>query len=138
MKNSASVLLFLAILLHLFLARGECKPSAPVLIAMTDEVRGMCQQAEQLINNRNFKGAEQLLHSAAAKDPNCAEVHGYLGMCYQNSLNTQKAVEEYQQALQLNPQMSFIKVNLGTCYMNMNQLPQAVPYFEQYLQENPN
>jgi len=110
----------------------------PVLIAMTDDVHNMCQQAETMINNRQFSEAEQLLNQATKLDPSCGEVHGYLGMAYQNSQNTAKAIDEYLLALQLNPQMSFIKVNLGTCYMNMNQQAQAVPYFQQYLQENPN
>lgn len=112
--------------------------SMRILIAMSEEVRGICQQAEQLINSRQFADAEQLLHRAGKIDPNCAEVHGYLGMCYQNNLKTKEAIDEYLQALRLSPQMSFINVNLGTCYMNSGQLDQAVPYFQKYLQENPN
>jgi len=106
--------------------------------AMSDEVRGMCEQAEQLINSRRTKEAINLLHKAQSLDPSCGEVHGYLGMAFQNSGNPQQAIPEYQQALQLNPQMTFINVNLGTCLMNMNQFDQAVPYFQQYLQTNPN
>ncbi len=98
----------------------------------------MCQQAEQLINARKFNDAVSLLNRAGAIDPNCAEVHGYLGMAYQNSLKTGQAIPEYTKALQLNPQMSFINVNLGTCYMNMSQPDQAATYFQRYLQENPN
>jgi tetratricopeptide (TPR) repeat protein len=104
---------------------------------MSDEVRNMCQQAEQLINARHFNEAIALLNRAGTLEPSCAEVHGYLGMAYQNSLNTSQAIEEYRKALALNPQMSFIKVNLGTCYMNMNEPEQGVPYLQQYLQENP-
>jgi len=106
--------------------------------AMSDEVRGMCEQAEQLINSRRTKEAINLLHKAQSLDPSCGEVHGYLGMAFQNSGSPQQAIPEYQQALQLNPQMTFINVNLGTCLMNMNQFDQAVPYFQQYLQTNPN
>lgn len=98
----------------------------------------MCQQAEQMINSGKFKDAIKLLHQAESVDPSAGEVHGYLGMAYQNSGNPQQAISEYHKALQLNPSMSFINVNLGTCYMNANQLQQAVPYFQRYLQENPN
>lgn len=98
----------------------------------------MCEQAEQLINSRRTKEAINLLHKAQSLDPSCGEVHGYLGMAFQNSGNPQQAIPEYQQALQLNPQMTFINVNLGTCLMNMNQFDQALPYFQQYLQTNPN
>lgn len=98
----------------------------------------MCEQAEQLINSRRTKEAISLLHKAQSLDPSCGEVHGYLGMAFQNSGSPQQAIPEYQQALQLNPQMTFINVNLGTCLMNMNQFDQAVPYFQQYLQTNPN
>lgn len=117
---------------------APCAGAGPLLIAMSDEVRGMCQQAEQLINARRFNEAISLLQRAAAMDPACAEVHGYLGMAYQNSLRTNEAIPEYQQALTLNPQMTFINVNLGTCYMNLNQLDQALPYFQRYLETNPN
>ena len=98
----------------------------------------MCQEAEQLINARNFKQAIRVLRKAEQADPEAGEVHGYLGMAYQNSLDTQKAIIEYKKALELNPSMSFIKINLGTCYMNAGRLDLAVPYLEQYLQENPN
>lgn len=109
-----------------------------VLIAMSDEVRNMCMQAEQLINSRKTKEAINLLHQAQSMDPSCGEVHGYLGMAYQNSGNPQQAIPEYMKALELNPQMTFINVNLGTCLMNMNQLDKAVPYLQHYLEANPN
>ncbi len=108
------------------------------LIAMSSEVRSMCEQAEQLINSRRFGDAERLLRQAASLDPSCAEVHGYLGMAYQNSQDTKQAIAEYQMALRLGPQMSFLNVNLGNCYLNAGQPDQAVPYFQRYLQENPN
>lgn len=106
--------------------------------ALGDEVRNMCQEAQNLINSRNFSRAISLLKKAEQIEPEAAEVHGYLGMAYQNSLKTQRAIPEYLRALELNPSMSFIKVNLGTCYMNLNQIDKAVPIFEQYLNENPN
>jgi len=111
---------------------------APQGFAMSDEVRSMCEQAEQLINSRRTKEAINLLHKAQSMDPTCGEVHGYLGMAYQNSGSPQQAIPEYQKALELNPQMTFINVNLGTCLMNMNQLDQAVPYLNRYLETNPN
>lgn len=91
-----------------------------------------------MINGRNFNQAIKILKRAEKVDPSAGEVHGYLGMAYQNSLKTQKAIPEYLKALELNPSMSFIKINLGTCYMNSGRLDLAVPYLQQYLQENPN
>jgi tetratricopeptide (TPR) repeat protein/predicted Zn-dependent protease len=109
-----------------------------VLIAMSDEVRSMCTQAEQLINSRKTKEAINLLNRAQSMDPSCGEVHGYLGMAYQNSGSPQQAIPEYMRALELNPSMTFINVNLGSCLMNMNQMDKAVPYFQHYLETNPN
>lgn len=108
------------------------------VFAMTDEVYGMCQQAEQLINSGKFKDALNLLENAQQKDPSCGEVHGYMGMAFQNGGNTQKALAEYTTAYQLNPQMSFMLVNIGNCYLNLNHPDQAAGYFQKYLQENPN
>ena len=108
------------------------------LLAMTDEVRGMCTQSEQLINAQRFADAIKLLQRAGSIDPSCAEVHGYLGLAYQNSGNPRHAIEEYQEALKLGAQqMSFINVNIGNCFLNLDQPQQAVPYFQQYLRENP-
>lgn len=61
-----------------------------------------------------------------------------MGMAFQNSGSTQKALQEYTTAYQLNPQMSFMLVNIGNCYLNLNQPAQAAGYFQRYLQENPN
>jgi tetratricopeptide (TPR) repeat protein len=107
-------------------------------LAMTDQVRQMCQQAEQMINSRRVPEAIRLLNQAAQVDPSCAEVHGYLGLAYQNSGRTQQAIQEYQQALQLNPQMGFMNLNIGNCYLNLSQPDQARPYLQQYLKDNPN
>lgn len=111
---------------------------ATEVLAISDEARGMCEQAEQLINNRKFKEALNLLQQAQQMDPSAGEVHGYMGMAFQNTGNTQKAVQEYTTAYQLNPQMSFMLVNIGNCYLNLNQPDQAAGYFQKYLQENPN
>ncbi|MEZ4489396.1 MAG: tetratricopeptide repeat protein [Cyanobacteriota/Melainabacteria group bacterium] len=106
--------------------------------ALSDEVRSMCQQAEQLINNRQFDQALSLLKKAEKLEPDAAEVHGYLGMAYQNSLKTQKAIPEYERALSIDSSMSFIKINLATCYMNLGNLEKATPLLQQFIQENPN
>lgn len=110
----------------------------PPVFALSDQVRSMCRQAEALIGRRQFGQAIKLLKRAEKMEPNCGEVHGYLGMAYQNSLKTQKAISEYERALKLNPSMSFVNVNLGTCYMNLNRLDKATPYFQAYLRANPN
>lgn len=136
LRSFAQLLLFSLLLQQCGLSAAFAEK--PILIAMTEEVRGMCQQAEQLINTGRFSDAMQILNRANGIDPNCAEVHGYLGMAYQNSMKTQQAIDEYQKALNLNPQMSFININLGTCYMNMNRPDEAAPYLQRYLQENPN
>ncbi|MBX9687165.1 MAG: tetratricopeptide repeat protein [Candidatus Obscuribacterales bacterium] len=140
--NSKSLYRFTGLLLISTCILSGLQPLAAAkkneLLAMTNEQHEICQQAEGLINSGNFKQAIQILSKAQSLDPACPEIHGYLGMAYQNSMNPEKAISEYQQALQLNPQMSFINVNLGSCLMNMGQLNQALPYFQKYLQENPN
>lgn len=106
--------------------------------ALTQEVRSMCEQAEQMINMRQIPQAIQLLNRAASMEPTCGEVHGYLGLAYQNTGNTAQAIEEYKRALQLNPQLTFMNMNIGNCYLNLNQPDAAAPYLDQYLRDNPN
>lgn len=121
-----------------FCVGGISSSSGGTAWAISNQLREMCQQAEQLLNSGKFKEAMNILNKANSIDPNCAEVHGYLGMAHQNSGSPMQAIPEYQKALQLSPSMSFINVNLGTCLMNANRLQEAVPYFQKYLQENPN
>ena len=84
--------------------------------ALSDEVRSMCQQAEQLINNRQFDQALSLLKKAEKLEPDAAEVHGYLGMAYQNSMQTTNAIGEYEQALKLNPSiLPFLAFSCANC-----------------------
>lgn len=136
-RTSVNVVLAALIAVFILPVRANGSDGA-ILIAMTDEVRNMCLQGEQLINSGKTREAVNLLNQAQRMDPSCGEVHGYLGMAYQNSGSPQKAIPEYMKALELNPQMTFINVNLGTCLMNMNQLDQAVPYFQRYLETTPN
>jgi tetratricopeptide (TPR) repeat protein len=139
-RNSARIaprLIVLACVALPFLNGCAAAQARGKLIAANQEVTSMCQQAEQLINSGRTSDAISLLNRAAAADPTSGEVHGYLGMAFQNSGDPGRAISEYQKALSLNPQMTFINVNLGTCYMNMSKLDQALPYFQSYLQANP-
>ncbi|MBX9694489.1 MAG: tetratricopeptide repeat protein, partial [Cyanobacteria bacterium] len=130
----------LAMLFSIFIGSMQSTIASdfPLKIAMTDEVRSMCERAEQLINSGKIGDAMKVLHQAEGMDPSCGEVHGYLGMALQNSGRTQDAIGEYQRAFELNPQMGFLLVNIGNCYLNLSQPDQAVPFFQRYLQENPN
>lgn len=130
---------FLASIVILLMSKAiPAFAETPLLIAMSDEVRTMCQQAEGLINAAKFSEAQKILKRAASIDPNCAEVYGYLGMAEQNSGHPSAAIDYYKQALQINPQMSFLNINVGTCYLNLNQIDAAVPYLESYVRNNPN
>lgn len=117
--------------------REHLEQTTPVLIAMSDEVRELCQKAEQAVNSGATATAFKLLDKAEKLDPTCAEVHGYRGLAYQNSGKTQKAIEEYEKGLSLNPQMSFLLINIGNCYLNLNAPDKAAPYFQRFLAENP-
>jgi tetratricopeptide (TPR) repeat protein len=105
-----------------------------VLLAMSNEVRSMCDHAQRLIHSRRYPEAFDILNRALAMEPDCAEAHGFMGLALQNSGNPQQAIQAYQRALQLNPSMTFMYLNIGNCYLNLGQPDAARPYLEHYRQ----
>ncbi|HEY9870284.1 MAG TPA: tetratricopeptide repeat protein, partial [Candidatus Obscuribacterales bacterium] len=109
-------------------------PGRHRLLAMSNEVRSMCDHAQRLIHSRRYPEAFDILNRALAIEPDCAEAHGFMGLALQNSGNPQQAIQAYQRALKLNPSMTFMYLNIGNCYLNLGQADAARPYLEHYRQ----
>jgi tetratricopeptide (TPR) repeat protein len=84
--------------------------------------------------------AESLLQSMAAKKPNDADLHFYLGEMYYNSGDSDRAAAAYHQALSIDPEYAPAYLQLGmlaeaSCKLRTSScknLQEAVTWYEQY------
>jgi tetratricopeptide (TPR) repeat protein len=60
-----------------------------------------------------------------------------LGNCYQSAGQTDKALEIFKNAIELNPTLTESLSNLGNIYMQQMDYPQAMLYFQKALKINP-
>ncbi|MCK4404684.1 MAG: tetratricopeptide repeat protein [candidate division Zixibacteria bacterium] len=65
-----------------------------------------------------------------------AEKHFKKGFEYQNQGNLDKALEEYQKALQLNPNYTQVYTNVGTVYLEKKDYDQAILQFKKVIELN--
>ena len=65
-----------------------------------------------------------------------AENHFRKGFEYQNDGNPQKAIDEYQEALELSPNYVQVYTNLGTVYLGMKDYDRAIQNFNKVIELN--
>lgn len=75
------------------------------------------------------------LLSCASKEKQ-AEKHFKKGFGYQNQGNSEQAIQEYQKALELNPNYTQAHTNLGTVYLGKGDYDQAIGHFKKTLELN--
>jgi tetratricopeptide (TPR) repeat protein len=73
--------------------------------------------------------------SCASKEKK-AEAHFRKGFEYQNQGNLEQAIEEYQKALELNPDYAQVHTNLGTVYLGKEDYDGAIGHFRKTLELN--
>jgi tetratricopeptide (TPR) repeat protein len=67
----------------------------------------------------------------------CAEAHNYLGFILRRTGQTQEEVEQYEQALRLNPDYAEAHNNLGTALDKMGKVQEAIEHYGQALRIRP-
>lgn len=65
-----------------------------------------------------------------------AEEHFRKGFSYQDGGDLNKAIEEYNKALELNPGYTQVYINLGTVYLGKQDYDRAIETFEKVLELN--
>lgn len=73
--------------------------------------------------------------SCASKEKQ-AEKHFRKGFVYQNQGDLDKAVEEYQKALQFNPNYTQVYTNLGAVYLEKQDYDRAIQQFDKVIELN--
>ena len=98
----------------------------------------LMQQAINKLQSKDARGAQPLLEQAARQWPGMPHLHYYLGFCYNDQGQYARAIPEFEQAIQADPQRVECMTNLATCYQLNGQPAEAANWFERYLQQKPN
>lgn len=72
--------------------------------------------AELLIDQQKWNQAEQYINQALQYGPDLMDVHRVYGYYLESTLNYRQAIEEYQAALQINPNLTFLYISIGQNY----------------------
>lgn len=76
-------------------------------------------KGKECINAGMHQEAVSLLLEAISIFPDEPELHNSLGTAYTEAKQFQKAINEYNKALQINPAFAIAKSNLASCYNNL-------------------
>ncbi len=82
--------------------------------------------AEILIDQQKWAQAEQYIKTALELGPQVMDVHRVYGYYLESTLDYRGAIEEYQTALKINPNLTFLYISIGLNYRVMalrNTLP---------------
>jgi tetratricopeptide (TPR) repeat protein len=90
-----------------------------------------------VIRNMVWKNNYTLWSDAVKKDPDSAIAHSYLGRTLYADGKIKEAIDQYQQALNLNPKDEDIYVNLGAAYLLDGRIKEAFMQFQAVLRINP-
>jgi predicted Zn-dependent protease len=105
---------------------------------------------ELCLNDGLFKTAERNIHKLMEQEPNSAEAHYYEGELYRQRqdpekkekkrdkpLDYPKALEAYEKALALNPQLALAYQGKGRVLQKLGKNEEAKVAFQEYLRLNP-
>ena len=87
--------------------------------------------------NKIWKDEFTLWEDAKQKSPGLVRPYNNLGEAHDKLGNYDKAIEEFQQALKINPNYFFGLSNLGNVYGKQKKYNEAIPYFQKALKIKP-
>lgn len=103
-----------------------------------DMIQRYSQQAEQALAAKNASAAATALEALSRLTPNDPAVDANLGTVYYMQGRYKLAVERFQRALTLNPQIPNVRPLLGICYAELGQPQEAIPLLSPAFQRPPN
>jgi len=94
-------------------------------------------KAIQLEQQKNWRGLLAHTQAWAKAQPSSSGAWFALGTAYDNSGQTTKAIDAYQQALRIDPEYANAWFNLGGAYGMTSQIAKAIEAFQQSLRIDP-
>ncbi|MDP1845623.1 MAG: tetratricopeptide repeat protein [Candidatus Moranbacteria bacterium] len=87
--------------------------------------------------NQDWKSEDTLWIATAQVAPSGQQIHNNLGDVYARQKDYAKAIEEFQKAIDINPNYADAYHNLGNTYQTIGENDKAVEYFQKALELNP-
>lgn len=91
-----------------------------------------------IFRNNDWKNQDTLWLATANYSPSSAQNHNNLGDYYGRQRNYEKAIEEFQTAIKLQPNYGDAYHNLGNIYQQINDYEKALTNYQKALEFNPN
>jgi tetratricopeptide (TPR) repeat protein len=90
--------------------------------------------AELLNDQQKWTQAQQYIAQALERDPTLMDVHRVSGNIQESTANYSQAIEEYQKAIAITPNLNFLYMSLGANYRKLANLavttPEQTYYYE--------
>jgi tetratricopeptide (TPR) repeat protein len=86
---------------------------------------------------RNAEEAKRAFSELAARYPDSASLHKLMGMAYDSQEKYLQAIVEFQEALEVRPEMPELRFAIGLVYLKLNDFASAKRWMEQELASNP-
>ncbi len=122
-----------------YLAEAETSAVRALQLSGSDPVlRSLAQAfyAEVLVDQQRFVEAADLAAQAAAQAPNSMDVHRVYGTVLEANGLYRQAIEEYQRAAEITPNLTFLYLRIGANYRRLRDIERALEAFDQAVRIN--
>jgi len=85
--------------------------------------------SEILVDQQKWIQAEQNMREAVSRSPEIMDVRRISGYVQESLGNYSQAINEYKEAVRINPNMTFIYLRIGANYRRLQQYEAALEYF---------
>src|ERR1700761_6660278 len=104
---------------------------ALALLLSPDTARQTFESAMKALNAGDYPAAEAGLKKVLELDPRNVSAYANLGVLYAKTHRYGKAIEAYQKALRMHPELHQVELDLGLAYLKQDDYVHALPYFQQ-------
>jgi Flp pilus assembly protein TadD len=103
-----------------------------------EDATPLMQQARALLQLKDFQGARSAAHKALQRDPMDPETFQVLGRISLDEGALKDAIQQFERAVELEPEHGYALNNLGFAYLRANENEKAVLVLEHAAQLLPN
>ena len=89
------------------------------------------------LSSGDYPAAEAGFNKILEADPRNVSALANLGVLYSKTHRYGKAIQVYQRALRISPQMREVQLDLGLAYLKQEDYVHALPYFRQLHTQSP-
>lgn len=108
-----------------------------IVITATAATHESVQQANQALEDENFTLAAELLEKVIAESPNDHETRFQLAYAYTRLDQPDKAIENYRQVVEAQPDLTAAQANLSLLLMQSGHAPEALPHLKAVTEARP-